>query len=78
MQGFPNYAGYFGSTSEKWPWPKQTDKKSQQASVRQEGDTGNQEDGIIQTCNLAAKFGHTHKETGEGKGDGGWVDVQLQ
>ena len=42
-------------------------KGAKKATIRQEGDMGNQEDGIIQTWSLAAKFGHMHKEMAEGR-----------
>lgn len=53
-------------------------KGASKAIVKQKDDMDDQEDGIIQACNLAARIGHTHKETGEEKGDEVWVGMQLQ
>lgn len=66
MQGFPNYAGHFSSI----PDLNKPLNIASKPLVRQEGCPDDQEDGKIQTCNLAAKLGHSQEETGEGKGDG--------
>lgn len=50
-------------------------KGTTKTTVTHEGDRDCHEDGVIHTCKLAAKPGHTHKETEE-KEDGVWLDVQ--
>lgn len=35
-------------------------KGASKATVKQKDDMDDQEDSIIQTCNLAARIGHTH------------------
>lgn len=81
-QRFPAYVGSFSSALYKDPGLNKLVKGASEAKCQQQGDTDDQADVTIQTCSVAVKFGHAHAGEeawgGDGEGDGGWVDVQLQ